>query len=218
MSENTSPSAKLDPLLFRALLEKAADSIYFKDTEHRFLRVSNRMVGTFNMDHPSQVEGKTAADFFAADHAEATKKSEQEIMKKGFPVLNSEETETWPDGSITWASTSKFPLYDDDGKLIGLFGISRDITEQKIAQEELARTQKELIEQEKKAAVSEFASMIVGNMGNTVLEISQATARATSLLQSVKANPENLATAQEELREIHHMAKRLADLMKIQVG
>ncbi len=215
MPDSPLSSTKLDPLLFRALLEKAADSIFFKDTEHRFLRVSNRMVGTFNMDHPSQVEGKTAADFFASSHAEETKRSEQEIMKNGLPVLNAEETETWADGSITWASTSKFPVYNEEGQLIGLLGISRDITDQKIAQEELARTQKELIEQEKKAAVSEFAGMIVANMGNSVVEMQQAADRATALLQAAKNSPDNLAAAQEELREIRHMAKRLSDLMKI---
>lgn len=208
-------SPSLDAVLFKALLEKAADAIYFKDTESRYLRVSNRMVGSFDMDHPSQVEGKSDADFFASDHAAETLKSEQQIMKSGLPSLNVEEVETWPDGSITWASTSRFPLYSEDGKLLGVFGISRDVTDQKIAQEQLEEAQKNLIEQEKKSAVSEFAGMIVANMGSSTVEITQAVDRASALIASAKTDPEALSKAQEELREIRHMAKRLADLMLI---
>lgn len=207
-SPNSTP---LDSLLFKALMEKTADAIYFKDCESRYLKVSNRMVGSFDMDHPSQVEGKSDADFFAADHAAATLKTEQEIMQSGLPVLNVEETETWPDGSITWASTSRFPVYDDAGKLLGVFGISRDITEQKIAQEQLEIAQKNLIEQEKKAAVSDFAGMIMANMGSATVEITQAVDRAESALSQMAT----IDKAREELREIRHMAKRLADLMKI---
>lgn len=213
MSE--APASSLDALLFRALMEKSADAIYFKDTQSRYLRVSNRMVGSFNQDHPSQVEGKCDTEFFAADHAAETLRNEQAIMKSGLPQLNAEEVETWPDGSITWASTSRFPLYDGDGKLIGVFGISRDVTDQKIAQEQLELAQKNLIEQEKKSAVSEFAGMIVANMGSSTVEILQAVDRASQLLSSARNNPEALNNAQEELREIRHMAKRLGDLMKI---
>ena len=218
MPETPTPASSLDALLFRALMDKTADSIFFKDSENRYLRVSNRMVGTFNMDHPSQVEGKSDTAFFAADHAAETLKNEQAIMKSGIPSLNVEEVETWQDGSITWASTSRFPLYDGDGKLLGVLGISRDITDQKIAQEQLELAQKNLIEQEKKTAVSEFAGMIVANMGSSTMEITQAVDRAAALLNSTKSDPEAVSKAQEELREIRHMARRLADLMKFSVG
>jgi PAS domain S-box-containing protein len=206
---------KLDPFLFKALLEKAADAIYFKDTQSKYIRVSNRMVGSFNMDHPSQVEGKNDSDFFTPEHAAATRAVEEDIMRSGLPKLDMEERETWPDGEVTYASTSKFPLYDDDGKLIGLFGISRDITARKLAEERLAATQRELIEQEKKAAVSEFAGSIVANMGMSVQELRQGLDRILANTQAARTNPDALAKVKEEATELRYVAQRLSELMKL---
>ena len=56
---------------------------------------------------------------------------EQEILRSGQPVLDKEEKEVWPDGRVTWVATTKMPLYDEAGQLVGTFGISRDITERK---------------------------------------------------------------------------------------
>jgi hypothetical protein len=174
------------------------------------------MVGVFNMDHPTQVEGKTDADFFTAEHAKVTRAIEQEIIATGLPKLDLEERETWPDGTVTWASTSKFPLYDEDGNLFGTFGISRDITERKIAEDRLSEAQTELIEQEKKTAVAEFAGTIMANMGSSVLEIGQALDRVEQKLQAAKNSPGKLSEAQDELHEMRFIVRKLSDLMRIQ--
>lgn len=216
MPTTPTPSQALDTVLFKALLEKATDAIYFKDAEGRFLRVSNRMVGAFNRDHPSQVEGKTAAEFYSEDHIKEVKAAEAKIMQTGLPMLDVEEAETWPDGSITWASTSKFPLYDTEGALIGTFGISRDITEHKIAEEELQDANNRLIEEGRKSAVAEFAGTVLANMGGSIIEIRQGIDRALTLLQQARTNPEALAKATEEVRELRYVAQTLSDLMKIQ--
>ncbi len=218
MPTTPTPSQALDTVLFKALLEKATDAIYFKDAEGRFLRVSNRMVGAFNRDHPSQVEGKTAAEFYSEDHIKEVKAAEAKIMQSGLPMLDVEEAETWPDGSITWASTSKFPLYDTDGALIGTFGISRDITEHKIAEEELQDANNRLIEEGRKSAVAEFAGTVLANMGGSIIEIRQGLDRALTLLQQARTNPEALAKATEEVRELRYVAQTLSDLMKIQAS
>ena len=62
---------------------------------------------------------------------------EQWIMRTGTPIIDKEEEETWLDGTTSWAVTTKMPLYDDRGNIVGTFGVSRDITEQKEAQEAL---------------------------------------------------------------------------------
>lgn len=199
-------------------MEKAADAVFFKDLESRYIRVSNRMVGMFNMDHPTQVEGKTDFDFFTQEHAAATLEIEKEIMRSGLPKLEQEERETWPDGSITWASTSRFPLYDEEGVLLGLFGISRDITARKEAEEQLAAAQRVLIEQEKQAAVAEFAGTVMAIMGSSVIEIRQGLEKTTEQLRQAKSNPALMAEAQEGLKELRFVVQKLADLMKIQGG
>ena len=69
---------------------------------------------------------------------------EREIIRTGKPIIDLEEKETWPDREDTWVSTTKMPLRDAQGNIIGTFGISRDITEKKRAAEKLARLTEEL--------------------------------------------------------------------------
>ena len=55
-------------------------------------------------------------------------------METGEPMIGVEEKETWPDGRVTWVSTTKMPLRDAQGRITGLVGISRDITGRKLAE------------------------------------------------------------------------------------
>jgi sigma-B regulation protein RsbU (phosphoserine phosphatase) len=81
-----------------------------------------------------QVIGKTDFDLFAAEHAQKAFDDEQRIIATGEPMVGIEEKETWADGHVTWVSTTKMPLRSDDGRIIGTFGLSRDITEHKEAE------------------------------------------------------------------------------------
>ena len=88
--------------------------------------------------------GKTDFDFFREEHAIRASADEQEIIRTGCPMVNREERETWADGRETWVSTTKMPLRDEEGRIIGTFGLSRDITEKKRAEEQLAKYAEEL--------------------------------------------------------------------------
>jgi PAS domain S-box-containing protein len=123
--------------LLHTLLDNLPDRIYFKDDQSRFTRISRAVVEQFKIDHPREAMGKTDGDFFSSEHAEATLKDEAQVMKSGEPILGKVERETLPDGSSTWAITSKLPLKNRQGKVIGNFGISRDITEIKKIEEQL---------------------------------------------------------------------------------
>jgi len=115
--------------LLNMLMENLPDSIYFKDTAHRFLRVNRALACRFGLSDPAGVVGKTDFDFFTPEHAEETAVVEREILRTGIPVIGLEEKETWPNGRITWVSTTKMPLRDRSGQILGIFGISRDVTE-----------------------------------------------------------------------------------------
>lgn len=130
--------------LLKTLMDNLPDHIYFKDRESRFIAVNRAMLAWFGLEDPADVLGKTDADLFAPEHAQAALRDEQAILRTGQPLVNMEEKETWSDGRETWVSTTKLPLRDPNGYIIGTFGLSRDITKKKRAEEKLAALASEL--------------------------------------------------------------------------
>jgi sigma-B regulation protein RsbU (phosphoserine phosphatase) len=124
--------------LLQSLMNSIPDAVYFKDTRSRFLIMSRSLAKKHRLADPQQAVGKTDADYFTAPHANQALADEQTIMRTGQPMEGIEESETWPDGSITWVSTTKMPLRNQSGRIVGTFGISRDITIRKNAQLALA--------------------------------------------------------------------------------
>jgi PAS domain S-box-containing protein len=125
--------------LLHTLMDHLPDSIYFKDPQSRFLRINKALALRFGLTDPAEAVGKTDFDFFTGEHARQSFADEQELIRTGLPVIGLEEKETWPDGHETWVSTTKMPLRDKEGRICGSFGISRDITDRKLAEAELLR-------------------------------------------------------------------------------
>ncbi len=120
--------------LLRTLMDTVPDSIYFKDALGRFIHISKAMANRFGLSDASQAVGKTDFDFFTEEHANLAWEDEQAVMESDNPVVGKEEKETWGGGHITWVSTTKMPFRDKDGRVVGTFGISRDITAAKRAE------------------------------------------------------------------------------------
>lgn len=123
-----------DRNLLEAFLEHIPDNVFFKDLDSRFIRISNAMANYCGLAYPAKAVHKTDADIFSAEHARRALADEQEIIRTGLPVVEKEEKETWSDGRETWALTTKVPLRDQSGKIIGTMGISHNITERKQAE------------------------------------------------------------------------------------
>ena len=119
--------------LLRALMENLPDSIYFKDADSRFVRVSKSKALRSGLKDAVEAVGKSDFDFFKSEDAQVSFADEQEILSTGIPLVDKEEKHVWPDGSTSWVTTNKLPLRDQQGRIIGTFGISHDITEQKQA-------------------------------------------------------------------------------------
>jgi two-component system sensor histidine kinase/response regulator len=126
--------------LFRTLIDALPDYIFVKDTQRRFI-LSNSLHTNLIGCEPDEVIGKTDFDFFPPELCEEYYAGDQEVLRTGQPLLNHEEIIVKATGSRAsmLASTSKIPLRDSNGEIIGLVGIARDITERKQAEETLAQ-------------------------------------------------------------------------------
>ena len=128
--------------LLQMMLDHMPDQIYFKDAQSRFIRNSRSQAKALGLSDPAEAVGKSDFDFFS--HAQQSYEKEQEIIRSGKPLVDLEEHVVWPDGQETWVSTTKVPLPDETGKIIGTFGISRDITDRKRTEKELQKAKLEL--------------------------------------------------------------------------
>ena len=125
-----------EEFLLHTLMENVPESIYFKDSQSRFLRNSRAQLERFGIANPMLAVGKTDFDFFDEKHALQAFEDEQQVMKSGQPISRDEEI-IRADGSVSWVVSNKMPLRNGAGDIIGTFGISHDVTEIKRAQDEL---------------------------------------------------------------------------------
>jgi PAS domain S-box-containing protein len=144
--------------LLQTLMDNSPDYIYFKDTESRFISISKALADYFKLEQASDAIGKTDLDIFDTERARQYLADEQQVMKTGRAVVNKEEEQCWPNGRARWVSTSKVPLRSPEGKVIGTFGISRDITHRKRA-EKLLHAAKEAAEVASQAKSEFLATM-----------------------------------------------------------
>ena len=166
-TEQKRTEAKLayEQQLFQTLLETTPDSIYFKDRESRFVRVSQAKAEatlqtvrkSHRAAHPNDkpddwpphlagtkpfadwLIGKTDFDTFLEEHARVAFEDEQEIIRTGQPVIGKLQKVSLPDGGATWLLSTKMPWRDKEGNIIGIFGVSQDLTKLKEAEESLDR-------------------------------------------------------------------------------
>jgi len=133
------PLLGIERTCMRNLLNSAQERIYFKDLQSRFLLVSAGWLATAAPGHTlEEVIGKTDFDFFSNEHAAVAFEDEQRIIRTGEPIVEKLEQETFRDCTGPWVSTTKMPLRDEHGQIIGTFGLSRDVTAQVNAENALA--------------------------------------------------------------------------------
>jgi PAS domain S-box-containing protein len=109
------------------LMDGLPDAVFFKDRKGAFIRVNRTLASWYGLTDPAEAVGKSEADFYPQEFARSTLESEQGLLNTGTPLLDQEEKITGRDGKTHWVSTTKIPLKDERGEVVGILGISRDI-------------------------------------------------------------------------------------------
>jgi PAS domain S-box-containing protein len=122
--------------LLATLMDNIPDSVYFKDEQNRFILVNKAKAQHSNKGRDEMI-GKTDLDFLPQEQAEKIKEDDIAIMQEGQPIINKVEKITHNDGVERWVSVTKVPRYNQNGKIVGTMGISRDITDLKKAEEKI---------------------------------------------------------------------------------
>lgn len=125
--------------LFRQLMESLPDLVYFKDLHSRFICINRALADYFGLDDPLDAIGKSDFDFFEPHSAQAKFEDEQAIIRTGEGWSFHEEQDLRDGAEEKWVISSKLPLFDPAGNICGTFGLSRDITQQKLAETEVLR-------------------------------------------------------------------------------
>lgn len=132
--------------LLDALLNNIPDFIYFKDMESRFIRNSLAHIKRFGCEKQEELLGKTDFDYHG-EHARVAFEDEQRIIKTREPMINVVQKADLKDtGKSKYLSTTKMPLLNVDGEVIGTFGVSRDVTDFKMTEIELQKKADQLTE------------------------------------------------------------------------
>lgn len=166
--EQTKAELAYERDLLRALLDNSPDHIYFKDFQSRFITCSKSLCGQFGMGRLDQILGKNDFDFFDEEHARPAFEDEQQIIRTGNPVIGKIEKEVRKDGRLAWVLTSKMPLRNKAGAIIGTFGISKDITAIKEAEGKLEEVHRQLLTTSRMAGMAEVATSVLHNVGNVL--------------------------------------------------
>ncbi len=161
--------------LLRILIDRLPDAMYIKNAKSQFIVNNMAHLQILGAQTQAEVIGKTDSDFFPEELAAQYYADEQAVLATGQPLLNREEPV--PDqtsGQRHWVTTTKIPLHDSQGNIVGLVGISRDITHRKRAEAMLAQRAAQL------ALIHDVSSKI-----GTVMDLDSLLNRAALLVQEM---------------------------------
>lgn len=183
-------------IALREVIDSIPHRVFWKDRNCVWMGGNRNLARDCRVESPRDLVGRTDHDFFAKEHADFFQKCDREVMERGEPLLDIEEPQARPDGSLAYLLTSKVPLRNPAGEVIGMAGIYVDITDRKRLEQE--RQEALQAAQAAAEAKSKFVavvshelrtplSLVLGPL-ESVLAQARAEGRDTAELESVMRN------------------------------
>jgi two-component system, cell cycle sensor histidine kinase and response regulator CckA len=198
-----------DPSLLLSIMDNLFDHVFIKDRHSRFILVNRTLAQrVYFVKDPSQVIGKTDFDFYSQEQARAFFEDEMKIMETGKPLLRHEERQTLLNGEQVYFITNKFPLRDKNGAVIGIWGVTRDLTVEKSAEEKLQESEERFRQAQKMEAFGQLAGGIAHDFNN-MLGVIMGTAQIIEL--EVTSGKKDI---KQHIAMLLNTGKRAAELTK----
>jgi two-component system, cell cycle sensor histidine kinase and response regulator CckA len=202
---NLERNLQREKTLLLTLIDNLPDYVYLKDRESRFV-LANRAIAHFmGLERPAQLIGRTDRDFYPQQDAEKFIADERRVIEEGRSIVNLEESIVTPVGSVRRVLTTKVPLVDAEGRITGLVGIGRDITEIRGTEEALRRSEEQLQLSSRLEAVGRLAGGIAHDFNNLLTVIKGY----ADLLEGSLAEKNPLRS---DIQQIKRSAQRAGDL------
>ena len=201
--------------LLKTITTNIPDMIYVKDRCGRFVTANLATLNMFGLESVDELVGKTDYDFLPAEMACNYVADDQIVMRTGEPMLGQQESSQRSDGSLIWLSTTKVPLKGEDGEVMGMVGIGRDITQRKQADEEL------LAAKETADFANRAKSEFLANMSHEIRTPMNGIIGMTELLSATKLDNEQsefLELVQESASSLLRLLNDILDFSKIEAG
>ncbi len=193
--------------LLRTLLDTLPEQIYVKDTAGRFLLTNEPNRVLLQLRSTEEAVGKTVFDLIAAEYAVHYDADDRHVIRTGQAILNREEAGRFADGRERVLLTSKLPLRDGAGQIIGLVGVTRDITEEKRAGQEKEQLTRRLQETQKLESLGVLAGGIAHDFNNILTSV-------LGYASLARLDLAGLPSAASHLEQIEQAALRAAELCK----
>jgi PAS domain S-box-containing protein len=207
-------NAHHERLMLRTLVDNLPDFIYAKDAECRFL-LANASVARHMGTTPENLIGKTDFDFFPPDLAKAYAEDERRVMRSGEALINREEAGLDANGNAITLLTTKVPLWDEQGRIVGILGIGRDITARVKVEAEI-RTAREAAE-----AANRAKSDFLANMSHEIRTPMNGVLGMSELLLESRLDPEQrdcAETIRESGKALLRVINDILDFSKVEAG
>lgn len=132
-------------IFLQLVLDHIPSYVFWKDRQSIYLGCNENYAKTAGLNNPDEIVGKSDYDLpWSTEESNFFRVTDKEVMDTGIPRINFEQLQTINDGSTRWLKTSKIPLHNERGEVIGILGTYEDITERKSIELELVEKNKKL--------------------------------------------------------------------------